>query len=661
MLSWASVHDCYTYNTSIKGANYVGGIVGMHQSVDNTVARNVTNATVTATGTGAGGILGYAVNQNTDDATDKIYLYHNIANATVTAGNVAGGLVGRMDKLPYDGHMYSNVVFANVTTTSNGSKPGIVIGSSDFFSYGIPNLKVFNGSLVNGVRISTEPEGIDAGVLTNLDTLKKEATYTNIGISTSYFSFDKLSSGFLPYNKTLKEGYYVYMPFPSGTVTPGSLAFAKAEMALEEDKLHLLPTFDIYASDINAINIEFSNKDPLTTMTVNGDSHILNHRLYTFNYDFKTNLEIKLSDGVNEKTYTYEPKDLKNKTYVKDKFFYLLKDDKVVTNNGVINGKIANIYDNKALRDDGMVISLETKEALEKQDNRIFLRGADKPLFTFDYNDLEVKTYYNYSTIGDKVINNQVFVKNGILEMINGGSNSYKQSIIIDSYNDKNYFVMLSKDGNIFNLKDKIKTPNNFDNAKIISMSNNLMADSSLIAILYENGGGLVFDYRTGTISYKEYKNTSNLVDFYVEKFSQKASTTNIEETISSSYKNSKDLIKQLEKTSIEEVNKGEDLDLEKSYISVYNDTKKSYDVYDVTDIVNEGKVDTDKLNTSVNDEINTDANLSSHYNVKKATKQSLNITISQVIVFAVILVGILYSVIILGKNITKKNVKTSQ
>jgi hypothetical protein len=219
---------------------------------------------------------------------------------------------------------------------------------------------------------------------------------------------------------------------------------------------------------------------------------------------------------------------------------------------------------------------------------------------------------------------------------------------------------MLSKDGNIFNLKDKIKTPNNFDNAKIISMSNNLMADSSLIAILYENGGGLVFDYRTGTISYKEYKNTSNLVDFYVEKFSQKASTTNIEETISSSYKNSKDLIKQLEKTSIEEVNKGEDLDLEKSYISVYNDTKKSYDVYDVTDIVNEGKVDTDKLNTSVNDEINTDANLSSHYNVKKATKQSLNITISQVIVFAVILVGILYSVIILGKNITKKNVQTS-
>ena len=73
------------------------------------------------------------------------------------------------------------------------------------------------------------------------------------------------------------------MPFPSGTVTPGSLAFAKAEIALEEDKLHLLPTFDIYSSDINAINIEFSNKDPLTTMTVNGDSHILNHRLYTFN------------------------------------------------------------------------------------------------------------------------------------------------------------------------------------------------------------------------------------------------------------------------------------------------------------------------------------------------------------------------------------------
>ena len=216
---------------------------------------------------------------------------------------------------------------------------------------------------------------------------------------------------------------------------------------------------------------------------------------------------------------------------------------------------------------------------------------------------------------------------------------------------------MLSKDGNIFNLKDKIKTPNNFDNAKIVSMSNNLMADSSLIAILYENGGGLVFDYRTGVISYKEYKNSSNLVDFYVEKFSQKASTTNFEETISSSYKNSKDLIKQLEKTSIEEVTKGEELDLNKSYISVYNDTKKSYDVYDVTDIVEKGEVNTEKLNTSVNDEINTDANLSSHYNIKKTSKNNLNISISQVIVFAVILIGILYSVIILGRNISKKTV----
>jgi hypothetical protein len=127
------------------------------------------------------------------------------------------------------------------------------------------------------------------------------------------------------------------------------------------------------------------------------------------------------------------------------------------------------------------------------------------------------------------------------------------------------------------------------------------------------------------------------------------------EESLSTSYENSKDLIKQLEETSIKEVSTGKDIEEKNSYISVYNDIKKSYDVYDVTEIVNDGKVNAEKLNSSVNDEINKDINLSSYYNVKKPTKESINITISQVIVFAMILVGILYSVIILGKNITRK------
>jgi hypothetical protein len=188
-------------------------------------------------------------------------------------------------------------------------------------------------------------------------------------------------------------------------------------------------------------------------------------------------------------------------------------------------------------------------------------------------------------------------------------------------------------------------------------MSNNLTSDSSLIAILYENGGGLVFDYRTGAISYKEYKNTSNLVDYYIEKFNSKTSMATFEESLSTSYENSKDLIKQLEETSIKEVSTGKDIEEKNSYISVYNDIKKSYDVYDVTEIVNDGKVNAEKLNSSVNDEIYKDANLSSYYNVKKPAKESINITISQVIVFAMILVGILYSVIVLGKNITKKTV----
>ena len=654
-LSYASITDSYVYNTSVTGENYVGGVVGIHEGVSNTIQKCISNASVVARSGGAGGILGYAVNSNTDSASNKIYLYHNIVSGSVVAGSTAGGLVGRMDKLPYDGHMYSNVVIANVTTTNAGAKPSLVIGSSDYFSYNINNLKVYNGSVLNGQAIGTEVPGIESSVYVTANQLATQTTYTNIGIGTGNFNFDKLSSGYLPYNKSLKEGYYVYFPLPTASFAIDAFAaYPKAEMMIEEEKIHVLPNVDVYASDINAVNIEFKEEDPLTTLSVNGTNVVVNHKVYTINYDFKNDLVIKLSDGLNEITKTYKAEDLKNRLYVEDNKYYILKDDKIVTNNGEFTHKVIHIYENKALLSDGSIYNLDTKSLIGKQDNNIYIRDITKPLFVFDYEDVVVNTYYNFSTIAGEEVKNQVFVKNGRLEMINGGTGSYKNSIIVDAYNNVSYLTMLSKEGYIYNLKDKIKFPSNFDNAKIKYMSNNLTASTYLVAVMYENGGAMVFDYRTGSIHYREYKSSSNLLDYYVEKIAYKSSTK-AESSISSSYNESKELITKLEKQSIEEVKTDQTIENNNSYISVYNDYTKKYEVYEVSDVVKKNKVNSEKLNNSVTDQINDDPNLINHYAINKDEKETYKASIYETIIFSGILIGILISAILLGKNVMKK------
>ena len=123
---------------------------------------------------------------------------------------------------------------------------------------------------------------------------------------------------------------------------------------------------------INKRVIEFKEEDPLTIISVNGTNVVVNHKVYTINYDFKNDLVIKLSDGLNEITKTYKAEDLKNRLYVEDNKYYILKDDKIVTNNGQFTHKVIHIYENKALLSDGSVYNLDTKSLIGKQDNNIY-------------------------------------------------------------------------------------------------------------------------------------------------------------------------------------------------------------------------------------------------------------------------------------------------
>ncbi|MEG2379194.1 MAG: glycine rich domain-containing protein [Bacilli bacterium] len=653
ILSYSTVHSSYVLDSTIKGNNYVGGIAGGHNSVTNTISRCMSNSNVTATNIGAGGIIGYAANQLTDDASNKIYLYHNIVTGTVSAKNITGGLVGRMDKAPFKNHMYSNIVAANVNTTSVDGVPYVVIGSSDYFSSGIKDIKVYNNVTKNGATV-TVVDGLLPESFITLDELKIQKTYTDLGFS-SYYKFEKLAEGFFPYLKNQLSGYFGYFPLPKeNTKIKSASMYARKRMQLEPSALHLLPTFDIYTSDINAFNIEFLSPDPLTQIDVNGIKFNIDKKVYTFTYDFIKDIKITLSDGINKKSYTYNGKTLQNKIYVNEDKFYYIDDFKLSSNTNIKANEVVNIYENKLLKKDGTILALENNEVLDKKENEFYLRTTIRPLYSFDYNELKINTYYNYSTLNKEEINNQIFVKNGNIEFISGGTNSFKQSIVLDNYNNNNYLVMLSKDGNIFNLKDKITFPNNFNNSKIIAMSNNVNVNSYLIGVIYENNTVIVFDYRNGKTIFTNYKNSDNLVEFYINSLKQNKNEEK-EISIKNSYVESNELIQKLEKTSIEEYLNEENSTETKKYISVYNDTKKTYDVYDISSIVIDQKTDVKTLNKSINDTINLSASLSTQYKVKKEANRSFKNIIGSIGIFSLILVIIMYLIIILGKNIKEK------
>ena len=87
----------------------------------------------------------------------------------------------------------------------------------------------------------------------------------------------------------------------------------------------------------------------------------------------------------------------------------------------------------------------------------------------------------------------------------------------------------------------------------------------------------------------------------------------------------------------------------------MYNDYTKKYEVYEVSDVVKKNKVNSEKLNNSVTDQINDDPNLINHYAINKDEKETYKASIYETIIFSGILIGILISAILLGKNVMKK------
>ena len=308
------------------------------------------------------------------------------------------------------------------------------------------------------------------------------------------------------------------------------------------------------------------------------------------------------------------------------------------------------------------IVDIQQDINLPQEENSVIYNANDEFIKneevkqTFKYGNKTIKTYETYSEIiaedESSIVREgiRLYVKAGKLyalpvELSLGNSiiKLVENNFIIDSYNGKEYEIVLGEDGKLYDLKEPLNYPENFVNEGIASIGDNLDIISSNngsrseeenqkeVEVIYINGDKVRFNYQTGKVisSLEENRNKIGLFDYVKEKISQ-IGNSNFRETqkITNKYEESKVLQNKLEETPVEEAlqrknnnanksdnvangenNKANNSLKERRYISIYNVEKDEYQVYKEEELLDTKKQEV----ISENDKIEAN-NLKEYY-----------------------------------------------
>lgn len=568
--TWGSIGQAYVKNIEITGNKYTGGTVGwaIACNIYNTYCQDCT----IIGNNNVGGILGGAT-PNNQNRTNAVRIYYTYNNAKVTAKNEnAGGIIGYLDNHLMTNTSYRYMIFHNIVALSEikaGSKAGSIIGEvvsplyylNNSTRYYYNNLIVSNISenypignidkivetytvvneetqeetkitrkvppeetisrLFNTLRYKYEVEG-GQKVLekTKLTELKTDKTYRNkVGLSSSYYNYaNNIISTKFPILKSTVNKTVNFLDGTTKTFEQTGILLPNAQTnstrrlsgAFKINKLSNLPEYNIYAIDVDKINIEFSNIDKNSYFRYEANNEVseniaIENRVYTLSYDYNTPFKLIIGNKEGEKEETIAPEDISKKVSIIDNKYYYLKDKLLYNNfNKLADDEFVNIYKEKALSTNGYVYNIKNGEQSNDEIRGIKLLNQVKPLASYTYNGNIIETYYNFSKIftsdAENITDFQMFVKNGKLFVLDGNLDIYADSIILDAYNNKEYQSVLGTDGIIYDLKEKLNYPEGFKNENIVQMTNNISSNENNVLIMYNDGRIYAFNYITGTI-----------------------------------------------------------------------------------------------------------------------------------------------------------------
>ena len=594
-------------NSEIEGYDQVGGIDGC-KTKGNNMNYMYSNAKVIAINGTAGGIIGYYNNLNSSQA-DNISSFSQVMlqGTRITGTENVGGFIGKLDKefvFATSGAYNSYYVDAKL----NGSNIDTISLGFGNFDYQTDNLGMFvyKYSSINGQYVENVKD-LDESQIVIGEQLREEKTYTDKGFTTTYFDFSMLTQDKYPILVGVENQGGIDLPIDP---EESGIALFINEIPDEVEKSisnEDLPNIAVYAVDVDKINIDFDNLLEGTNFnyTVNGEKSEnipIENKTYTFSYDFKTPIEIELTNGGNSKIVIINPDDIRRKlSYVGDNWMYL-DGNTVILNGNSISGEYVNLYSGKGLTIDGKVLDIVSGKE-ESNISEISLVET-KAISEYNYNGTEIKTFGTYSLVGNKVRNQIYEVKNGKLSVISSNVQRKIGDNVIDFYNENEYQTILASDGILYDLKEPLKYPSNFENSNISEIS--VESDKKEVLVYYDNGSIIIFNYMTGEEIYKTSpKEKVSLFAYIGEKLT---SPDELYTDLTEEYKESKELEEKLIEEPIElylgssETNNAENRfesnNSNESYVTVYNAESDKYEVYKESELLDES-IDNPESETS--------------------------------------------------------------
>ena len=327
----------------------------------------------------------------------------------------------------------------------------------------------------------------------------------------------------------------------------------------------------IYASDIDKINVEFSNDlvdNGYFTLKA-GDKVIANkvisQRTYTFSYPYNQNItfeygfleDVSLDETEILEATNYEelesvllgPDDLRTDIMVYHNDYYYISEDGLVSSVGTWIGDFVHVMNGKLLDTDGNIWNVESRKKVGTV-STVALKEKSSPLWQFKYGSIGIDTYAKYSAIESEYDyiyrNSQIFVVNDELFVVDGSLETVKTDILIYNLNGEIYQTVLGNDGMMVDmLQDDWNIPEEVDNQAIVRMSNTLNASVPYVLVEYNNGGIIGYNYATGEIIFdNSISNPVSLLDYAVNFFSGDKESQYA--NISNTYLANKDLSNQI-------------------------------------------------------------------------------------------------------------------
>ena len=640
-------------NSNIKGGTYVGGVLGYGrvnymESNDNQITGNTyvggvsgyayynngnsttTNGVIKGSASYIGGIAGY------HDGLSNVKVYNTQIYGTTTSSNYVGGIGG------IAAVAVSSALVQDCTISSLGSRVGGING--------------YRGASTSAV-INTTLEGYSevGGIVGRLESYRSQinTVYTNATVKATTHS----AGGAVGYinNKydittrrsaVLRTG--IYGSTISGTTNVGGL-IGKVDIPVDSS---------VYYSNYVHANISGSEESTSLGIGSNPNYNLGINKLFAYKYSTINNKVVEPSDEIFIPAENFlSASDLKVSSTYTSKLSWSTGswNFNVLTNNYYPTLKASALAEQHN-------IELPTDE-VNVASIQMLAETAEQ---TFEYAGKQITTYSDYSIIEDTEGNSvkrnaKLYLKEGELYAISPTIDMVDGNFIIDNYNGKEYETVLGTDGKLYDLKEQLTYPENFKNEDIKSIGNNLNTEAKEVEVTYNNGDKIKFNYQTGEIISEEKleENRTGLLEFIQEKLEN---TENSIMTNEQDYENTKELIKKLEEVPVEkaeeiqnnsqqQTNQNETQNTNTSnYITTYNTTSGSYEIYNEDELLNTTKQTVETENDKI-----AKNNLSNFYSaqITKAPEGS-----GKTAIYIIILVIVIVLIVLIKYNITKEKNK---